>query len=63
MQNQDPLLWLDCDSQIRTKLANLWGIFDPILKNGLFDVQLFRFKKSHFDPRNRVPDVIFSLNH
>jgi hypothetical protein len=42
------LLWLDCDSQIRTKLANLWGIFDPILKNGLFDARSFRFKKESF---------------
>ena len=42
------LLWLDCDSQIRTKLANLWGIFDRILKNGLFDAQSFWFKKESF---------------
>jgi hypothetical protein len=42
------LLWLDCDSQIRTKLANLWEIFDRILKNGLFDVQSFWFKKESF---------------
>jgi hypothetical protein len=42
------LLWLDCDSQIRTKLPNLWGIFDRILKNGLFDAQSFRFKKESF---------------
>jgi hypothetical protein len=38
------LLWIDCDSQIRTKLANLWGIFDQILKtfflmHGHFDVK------------------------
>jgi hypothetical protein len=39
------LLWLDCDSQIRTKLANLWEIFDRILKNGLFDAQSFWFIK------------------
>jgi hypothetical protein len=42
------LLWLDCDSQIRTKLANLWGIFDRILKNNLFDAQSFWFKKESF---------------
>jgi hypothetical protein len=42
------LLWLDCDSQIRTKLANLWEIFDCILKNGLFDLQSFRFKNESF---------------
>jgi hypothetical protein len=44
------LLWLDCDSQIRTKLPNLWGIFDRILKikNGLFDAQSFKFKKESF---------------
>jgi hypothetical protein len=29
-------------------LANLWGIFDPILKNGLFDAWSFRFKKESF---------------
>jgi hypothetical protein len=42
------LLWLDCDSQIRSKLANLWEIFDCISKNGLFDLQSFRFKKESF---------------
>jgi hypothetical protein len=42
------LLWLDCDSQIRTKLANLWGIFDQILKIDLFDAQSFWFKKESF---------------
>jgi hypothetical protein len=26
----------------------LWGIFDPILKNGLFDAWSFRFKKESF---------------
>jgi hypothetical protein len=51
------LLWLDCDSQIRTKLANLWGIFNRILKNNLFGAWSFWFKKSHFDSRNWVPDV------
>jgi hypothetical protein len=49
------LLWLDCDSQIRTKLANLWGIFDPILKNGLFDAQSFRFKKESFWSQESSP--------
>jgi hypothetical protein len=42
------LLWLDCDSQIRTTLANLWEIFDCILKNGLFDAWSFWFKKESF---------------
>jgi hypothetical protein len=42
------LLWLDCDSQIRTKLANLWGIFDQILKNDLCDARSFCFKKESF---------------
>jgi hypothetical protein len=42
------LFWLDCDSQIRTKLANLWGIFDRILKNHLFYAQSFWFKKESF---------------
>jgi hypothetical protein len=39
------LIWLDCVSQIRTKLANLWGIFDQILKNDLFDAWSFWFQK------------------
>jgi hypothetical protein len=42
------LPWLDCDSQIRTKLPNLWGIFDRILKNDLFDAWSFWFKKESF---------------
>jgi hypothetical protein len=42
------LLWLDCDSQNRTKLANLWEIFDRILKNGIFDAWSFWFKKESF---------------
>jgi hypothetical protein len=49
------LLWLDCDSQIRTKLANLWGIFDPILKNSLFDARSFRFKKESFWSQESSP--------
>ena len=49
------LLWLDCDSQIKTKLANWWGIFDPILKKCLFDAQSFRFKKETFWSQESSP--------
>jgi hypothetical protein len=37
----------------------LWGIFDRILKNDLFDARnFFNLKNSHFDSRNRVPVVM-----
>jgi hypothetical protein len=55
------LLWLDCDSQIRTKLANLWEIFDCILKNGLFDLQSFRFKNESFWFHKLPPWCFLSL--
>jgi hypothetical protein len=51
------LLWLDCDSQIRTKLANLWEIFDWILKNGLLICSHLDLNMRHFDSINCLPDV------